>query len=300
LHSTATTQTEISRQDFDCFNFDRQLGILPTTKRPHKNTDRTTIVPTSKGDRSPMANSEKHSTIAIITAIPTEFQRIQSTLVSSRGAPVEIRLLNRDILHWSSSPFPVYLARCGVGKANAASMATALILLYKVDCILNCGVGGGFATSQNVGDVAIATSFVYTDVDVCNLGFQPGQLLDEPPAFPASDRLLEFARGIVSDFGVSVHFGIFGTGDSFIRREKPEPVEWIQANLPNVICVDMEGAAIAHVCDKMGVPLFAMRVLSDIACRPKGTEDYIFSLDAGSVLAANCIGKMLDAIASNM
>jgi adenosylhomocysteine nucleosidase len=36
-------------------------------------------------------------------------------------------------------------------------------------------------------------------------------------------------------------------------------------NLPSVVCAEMEGAAVAQVCDDFGIPLAVVRVISDTA-----------------------------------
>ncbi|MBV5342971.1 hypothetical protein JZU68_04975 [bacterium] len=36
-------------------------------------------------------------------------------------------------------------------------------------------------------------------------------------------------------------------------------------NLPSVVCAEMEGAAVAQVCDDYGIPLVVVRVISDSA-----------------------------------
>jgi nucleoside phosphorylase len=126
----------------------------------------------------------------------------------------------------------------------------------------------------------------------------PGWLLDESLTFPASDPFVTLADGIGKRLGLRVHSGTFGTSDSFIRREKPEGIKWIRENFRGVVCVEMEGAAIARVCARAQVPFFAVRVLSDVACREKGNEDYEKSVRPGSAVAADYIKQMLDAIAA--
>ena len=51
------------------------------------------------------------------------------------------------------------------------------------------------------------------------------------------------------------------SGDKFI--DKMASVEEIKTHFPEALAVDMESAAIAHVCNKMHVPMFCMRVISD-------------------------------------
>ena len=57
-----------------------------------------------------------------------------------------------------------------------------------------------------------------------------------------------------------------------------------------VACVEMEGASIAHVCTRFGVPFLILRALSDMPC--KGDQPLAFKAhlnQAAAMSAAICL-----------
>ncbi len=62
---------------------------------------------------------------------------------------------------------------------------------------------------------------------------------------------------------------MIASGDIFVSRS--EDVARIKSLFPDALAVDMESAAIAHVCNMKNVPFFCMRVVSDTP----GGEDNI-------------------------
>lgn len=160
------------------------------------------------------------------------------------------------------------IAACsGVGKVNTARSATTMILKFSPDCIINVGVAGGMHPDMNVNDRIAADSFIHTDADVTVLGFEPGQLLGEPAIFEADSFLLDLVRKLEAEgkLPIPVKIGCIGSADSFISRQ--EQVDYIRKTFHDkVVCVEMEGAALAQVCHRFQTPLFALRTLSDIAC----------------------------------
>ena len=55
--------------------------------------------------------------------------------------------------------------------------------------------------------------------------------------------------------------GLVASGDIFVS--KPEEVKKIMSVWPEAMAVDMESAAIAHVCFLKSVPFVCIRVISD-------------------------------------
>ena len=156
-------------------------------------------------------------------------------------------------------------ALCGCGKVNSSMTTTISIITYQPDFIVNIGVAGGFHISQKPLDLVIGTSFIYTDVDIECLGFKPGQLLGEPQIFPSNLELINLIKelDIKNKLNTNVHFGQIGTSDSFISQKSQ--ILKIKNLFPDVICVEMEGTSISHVCSKFNCPILAIRSLSDIA-----------------------------------
>ena len=55
--------------------------------------------------------------------------------------------------------------------------------------------------------------------------------------------------------------GPIASGDQFIASE--EARERLQADLPDVLAIDMESGAVAQVCYEYGIPFGVIRIISD-------------------------------------
>ena len=60
-----------------------------------------------------------------------------------------------------------------------------------------------------------------------------------------------------------VHEGLIASGDQFISTSLE--LNQINDNLPDVLAVEMEGAAVAQVCFEFGIPFAIVRTISDNA-----------------------------------
>ena len=144
---------------------------------------------------------------------------------------------------------------CGIGKVNAAISTITLLNNYKLDLVINTGVAGGADKSISVMDVVVADSIAYHDV-WCGPGTEYGQASGMPTYFKPDETVI----GLLDDLE-DIKRGLICSGDKFI--DSVESVEEIKKHYLEALAVDMESAAIAHVCAKMGVPMFCLRVISD-------------------------------------
>lgn len=156
----------------------------------------------------------------------------------------------------------VVIAECGVGKVNAAMLA-ALLVSEGVHSVIFSGVAGALDPSLRVGDIVISTDCVQHDVDVRALGYPPGQVPGETFQWRADSRLRETARAaceVLAD--VAVMEGRILSGDQFVAD--PDHAARLHAEFGGA-CVEMEGAAVAQVCARAGVPFLVIRSMSDTA-----------------------------------
>lgn len=167
----------------------------------------------------------------------------------------------------------VVVGQSGIGKVNAAVCTQIMIDLFEVDFIICCGVAGAVDNSIKIGDVVISTSAVQHDVIVSTFGYKPGQIPRmDVVEFPADEKLVKLAykagRSVLTQN--RVHLGKVLTGDRFIQdtHEKTRLREVFEGS-----CVEMEGAAIAHVCYLNNLPYVIIRSISDTA-DGKASEDY--------------------------
>lgn len=144
----------------------------------------------------------------------------------------------------------------GVCKVNAAVAAQLLLRDYGCDVIVNAGTAGAMDSSLALFDTVVSTEVAYHDVAEHILTeFHPWM----SNGWFYSDRyLLEAARQAAKGYE-NVHFGRMVTGEAFITDESRDD---INARL-HPLSVDMESAAVAHVCYANGVPFIAVRTMTD-------------------------------------
>ncbi len=140
----------------------------------------------------------------------------------------------------------------GIGKVNAAIATLTLIDNFHPSLVINTGVAGGTGAA-NLLDVVIPDRIAYHDV-WCGPGTIPGQAAECPLFFecPLPASLVE---------SLGARQGVLASGDIFVST--PEEVSHILSLFPDAVAVDMESAAIAHVCHLKNVPFVAIRVISD-------------------------------------
>ncbi len=149
----------------------------------------------------------------------------------------------------------------GVCKVNAAIAAQILIDSFGVDAVINAGTAGGMHPGVGLLDCVVSTKAAYHDVAPDLLTeFHPWM---EDVFFHADDHLLGLTRKAVRRLGLEerVHWGLMATGEAFISEEGREQINQRLAPLS----VDMETAAIAHVCYVNCVPFLAIRCITDDA-----------------------------------
>lgn len=152
----------------------------------------------------------------------------------------------------------VVLLQCGIGKTNAASGVTNLIITFHPDYVISTGAAGGIDAKLKVMDVVIGSQVCYHDVN-CGDNCDPGQVQGLPRLFKGDERLIEIAKSLKTD--VRIVPGLICTGDQFITNR--EELNVIKGKYPEGLAVDMESAAIAQVCLLWNVPMLSFRIISD-------------------------------------
>ncbi|MDR2135465.1 MAG: 5'-methylthioadenosine/S-adenosylhomocysteine nucleosidase [Treponema sp.] len=166
---------------------------------------------------------------------------------------------------------PVVLLRCGIGKVNAAVGCALLIDRFKPGLVINTGSAGGIGGGLRFGDTVISTGLCYHDVDVTGFNYAPGQVPGQPAVFPVGESLVQEAEAAVGELKAEQALprsfncvrGLIASGDIFMHD--PEKIGRVRRIFPDVLAVEMEGAAIAHACSLFSVPFLIIRSLSDIA-----------------------------------
>lgn len=173
----------------------------------------------------------------------------------------------------------------GVCKVNAAIAAQLLIDTYHCDVIINAGTAGGMDTSLNIFDTVVGTEVAYHDVAEHILTeFHPWMA---DVFFRADAGLLAAARNAAEGL-LNVHFGRMVTGEKFITDEGRSEINARFCPLS----VDMESAAVAHVCHANGVPFVVVRTMTDTPSQ-RGTGAFEENCDHASGISAEFVRRML-------
>jgi adenosylhomocysteine nucleosidase len=188
----------------------------------------------------------------------------------------------------------------GIGKVAAATTVTCLIEHFSVTRIVLLGVAGAADTGLAIGDIVIATSLLQHDMDASPL-FPRFEVPLTSTSHFASDSALTAVlsraaqvfvdkelRLCISEVdihrfkleNVKVRQGLIASGDQFINDERV--LQGLKADLPDLLAVEMEGAAIAQVCHDYQIPFAILRTISDDASEH---ADFNFSLFIEKVAA---------------
>jgi len=149
----------------------------------------------------------------------------------------------------------------GVCKVNAAIAVQILIDTYGADAVINAGTAGGMNEKVEIFDTVISTEVAYHDV-------APEILTEFHPwlrnvYFQADENLLRLSRQAVRKIVPDgrVYWGRMVTGEAFITDDTRQGIN----ELFSPLSVDMETAAIAHVCYVNKIPFISIRSITDTA-----------------------------------
>ncbi|WPW61152.1 5'-methylthioadenosine/adenosylhomocysteine nucleosidase [Streptococcus agalactiae] len=171
------------------------------------------------------------------------------------------------------------LVQSGVGKVMSAMSVAILVESFKVDAIINTGSAGAVATGLNVGDVVVADTLVYHDVDLTAFGYDYGQMSMQPLYFHSDKTFVSTFEAVLSKEEMISKVGLIATGDSFIAYQ--EKIDVIKGHFPQVLAVEMEGAAIAQAAQATGKPFVVVRAMSDTAAHDANITFDEFIIEAG-------------------
>lgn len=196
--------------------------------------------------------------LAIIGAMDEEIELLLAELQNREDLTLPGATLHRGVL----DGVEVLLTRGGIGKVNAA-LTTAHLLGQGATRVIFTGVAGGVHPELRVGDIVVSTDLVQHDVDVRALGYPLGTVPGEAAAWEADPALRELALQAAAEVeGVRVVAGRVASGDQFIASQEGVGRLWKEFG---AACAEMEGAAVAQVCAKAGVPFVVIRSVSDTA-----------------------------------
>ncbi len=247
--------------------------------------------------------------IGIMAAMDEELHRIVALLKNT----VEEEIGRKTIYLGQLNNKDVVVVFSGWGKVASASTATMLIERYAIKQLIFTGVAGAIQPHLNVGDVIIGRSFVQHDMDCAGvLGIERFELPLLSVTHIYSNKALQLAAesavkeyiskdlegdvhkeelALLNVISPSLYLGLIGSGDQFIAS--PEKQQELKESLPDLLAVEMEGAAVAQVAHEYNLPFIVIRIISDKANHDAMIDFPRFIEQVASHFTAGIVNRML-------
>lgn len=234
-------------------------------------------------------------TIGLICAIPQELTHLHDVLADSHSRRVAHTVFHTGTLDGRD----VVLAGSGMGRVNAAIVTTLLADRLGCRTIVFTGVAGGLDPSLRIGDIVVADMVVQHDAGVLEnervRTYQPGHA----PIINPTDRLGYAAdpdllarvkrRWNTVSIPSEIAYGTVLSGDQYLNCDVTR--ERLRSELGGR-AIEMEGGAVAQVCDAFGIPWLVIRALSDLA-GGNALFDFTTFVDQAAESSATILRRLL-------
>lgn len=242
-------------------------------------------------------------------AMPEEVNDVIALLDNPHSATIGMRTYTSGLLNGIQTV--VVFSRWG--KTAAASTVTTLINVYEITELIFTGVAGALNPALKIGDIVVAKRLIQHDMDArplmprfeipllgmtwfeCN-SLRIGKAEDAVKLLLEKQHLNDMVgTGILNSFGIAtptLHLGDIASGDQFFATAKQK--EALHEALPGILCVEMEGAAVAQVCYEHEVPFTIIRTISDAADEKSHIDFPAFIANVASKYSASIIKHLYD------
>ncbi|WP_395048457.1 5'-methylthioadenosine/adenosylhomocysteine nucleosidase [Flavobacterium sp.] len=222
----------------------------------------------------------KKRTIGIMGAMPEEIEGVVALLSNC----VEASMGKRTYFSGQINGIDTVVVFSRWGKVAAATTATTLIHEFKISELMFTGVAGAISDNLKIGDIVLGKRLIQHDMDARPLMKQYEIPLLSQTYFESDSTLLDSAANAINtvfennslyavigedelmEFNISqprLVIGDVASGDQFFSSKEQKHA--LNTQLPNILCVEMEGAAVAQVCYEYEVPFTIIRTISDTA-----------------------------------
>lgn len=250
----------------------------------------------------------KDRIIGIMGAMPQEIDGVIRLLEN----PKEVTLGMRTYTSGTINNINVVVVFSRWGKVAAAATVSTLIHVFNVTEVIFTGVAGAIDPTLNIGDIVIAKRLYQHDMDARPLMPQFEIPLLGKTFFECDTEQLKHAKEaitplildnglkdligekVLAQFGINtpnLHIGDIASGDQFFANN--EQKERLHNSLPTILCVEMEGAAVAQVCHEYAVPFLIIRTISDAADEQSHIDFPLFIKKVSSKYSVGIIKQLL-------
>lgn len=244
--------------------------------------------------------------IAVLAAMEQELRLIQERL----RHPVVQDVGGRRFVTGVLSGIRLVTAISGYGKVSAAATVTTALNAFSPRLVVFGGVAGGLGSDVDIGDVVVADRLIQHDLDgspifdrhvVPSLG-----MAEIPTDLDLTQLLIESATSYVEgafrhemthqpdlpfeNRDTTVHVGLVASGDQFI--DHVAQAQALVSELPDVLAVEMEGAAVAQVCAERRIPFAVFRSISDRADQNADVDFFAFIASVAAPVTAGIVSEL--------
>ncbi len=244
--------------------------------------------------------------IGILGAMAQEIDEVKALLTDK----TTVKIANREFVVGKIGNVRCVVAFSKWGKVAATITATLLIQEFGITDLFFIGTAGALADGLKVGDIVVSKRLVQHDMDTrpllsrFEIPFLKRVFVNSDPELTeltgrAISNLLQ--NGVESMVGEEaakefnlapkLYFGDIASGDQFINSE--EKRNEILSLLPDVLCVEMEGAAVAQVCLEFGTPFTVIRTISDTADHNARIDFNKFIVEVANAYSRAIVGEIM-------
>lgn len=205
---------------------------------------------------------------------------------------------------------PIVAAISGFGKAAAAATVAAVLERFSPSHVVFAGVAGGVGDGVAIGDIVVADRLVQHDFDASPI-FERFVIPSLGVAEIRADEQLTKALTAAADRYVGsryltdmenvelpvfdkrrtqIHVGAVASGDRFVSHAAEASA--LVSELPSVLAVEMEGAAVAQVCAEAAVPFAVFRSISDRADESADVDFLAFIAEVAAPVTAGIVEQL--------
>jgi adenosylhomocysteine nucleosidase len=241
--------------------------------------------------------------IAILSSMDQEIRMVEDRLAD----PVVHDRHGRRFVTGDLYGTNVVTSISGYGKTGAAATTACVVYEFGARAVIFGGVAGGIRPDIGIGDVVVADRLIHHDYDASPLFERyvvPSLGMAEIPTDPeltrqlveAAERYLKtrsakeitgIPAGLFQIDGMKLHTGLIASGDRFISNLAEAGS--LQGRLPEVLAVEMEGAAVAQVCAERQIPFAVFRLISDRSDQDADVDFMSFIASVAAPLTAGIV-----------
>lgn len=244
--------------------------------------------------------------IGILGAMAQEIDEVKALLKDK----TIVTIANREFVVGKIGDVRCVVAFSKWGKVSATITATLMVQEFGVTDLIFIGTAGALADGLRVGDIVVARRLVQHDLDarpiiprfelpLLNRVYVSTDWQLTELAGKAVSNLLQkgveymVGEGAVKEFDLApqLYYGDIASGDQFISSD--EKRQEILGLLPEVLCVEMEGAAVAQVCLEFEVPFTVIRTISDSADHNARVDFGKFTVEVANAYSRAIISEMM-------